>query len=1053
MSKPAFVYSPHWYKAVTLQERAKTLSTNNKLIEPGFADNAAWKRLAVWQKQAPFDKDNCFAQRLALDGLDETQLAYLISEPIEAVQDRFPQPPDWLTTLLEAFDASEKSFVLPPPLQQSVNETFLALIRPLLYQTCCQLESGIQMLINTFPTCPFDPATIVELLLDPLPDHLLPMLNPTLVMELHIARLQGKLTGQTSEERYQSFIYQLQQPEIALAILQESPVLAQQLVAHLKNWLDTRLEFLQRLCQDAETIHHTLATPEDLGVLVALNDAAGDRHRQGRQVMIAHFSSGLRLVYKPKSLKIDIHFQLLLNWINERCKRLSFQTIRVVDCETHGWIEFISNQSCTDEAEVQRYYERIGGYIALTYLLNGTDFHQENVIAAGEHPILIDLELLLQPMQYPPEEITCQNIVDETFRDSPLFTCIIPMKSQNQPKHAQMDVSGISGSKEQVKEAVLGLEGQGTDMMRFVRKTVPLKKDKNCCRLKGHPVDPLDYIDAIIDGFSEVYNCFHNYREELLAEDSPILRCAEDEIRILIRNSESYALILRQSFQPDELRDSLRREQCFDRLWHDIVEYPRLIEAVTHEIKSLHERDICLFNTQPNSYDCWSEYGALPNVLRRSGLDVVQQRLQKLGEHDYQKQTWFIRSALATLVTGDDYQQHAPVYSIPSEVKQISPVYLINMAEEIGKRLEETAIRQEGIVSWIGPDSLNQQHWFFDYSATDLHHGLPGIALFLAYIGAATGQDHYKSLAHIAVHTMFGEIATSDITTIGGFNGWGGVIYALSHLGALWQEPELLTQAEAFVAEVLTLIEQDVHLNVVSGAAGCIVSLISLYRVAPAQQTLQAAIICGDWLIEQIDSRPAHMDTSSAIGFAHGLSGMAWALLKLYEESGKHRFLMAAQAIFRQCDETVVGTQRENHLAGSWFQGVAGLGLAHLSRGNYLDDINNKETLAHLLKETTDTGFSHNHSLGTGDLGSLEFILQARTTIFGDEANKLLEQKTAVTWQSIKSNGLLCGVPFGIETPGLINGLAGIGYGLLRLAHPDTVPSVLCLEPPRSIGG
>jgi len=31
-----------------------------------------------------------------------------------------------------------------------------------------------------------------------------------------------------------------------------------------------------------------------------------------------------------------------------------------------------------------------------------------------------------------------------------------------------------------------------------------------------------------------------------------------------------------------------------------------------------------------------------------------------------------------------------------------------------------------------------------------------------------------------------------------------------------------------------------------------------------------------------------------------------------------------------------------------------------------------------------------------------------------------------------------------------MNGLAGIGYGLLRLVHPDRVPSVLVLDPPIS---
>jgi lantibiotic modifying enzyme len=35
-----------------------------------------------------------------------------------------------------------------------------------------------------------------------------------------------------------------------------------------------------------------------------------------------------------------------------------------------------------------------------------------------------------------------------------------------------------------------------------------------------------------------------------------------------------------------------------------------------------------------------------------------------------------------------------------------------------------------------------------------------------------------------------------------------------------------------------------------------------------------------------------------------------------------------------------------------------------------------------------------------------------------------------------------------IDSPGLMNGLAGIGYALLRLAEPERVPSVLTLAPP-----
>jgi len=50
---------------------------------------------------------------------------------------------------------------------------------------------------------------------------------------------------------------------------------------------------------------------------------------------------------------------------------------------------------------------------------------------------------------------------------------------------------------------------------------------------------------------------------------------------------------------------------------------------------------------------------------------------------------------------------------------------------------------------------------------------------------------------------------------------------------------------------------------------------------------------------------------------------------------------------------------------------------------------------------------------------------------------------------SIERDGWLCANPRRLESPGLMTGLTGIGYQLLRLARPETVPSVLTLEDPR----
>jgi lantibiotic modifying enzyme len=116
-----------------------------------------------------------------------------------------------------------------------------------------------------------------------------------------------------------------------------------------------------------------------------------------------------------------------------------------------------------------------------------------------------------------------------------------------------------------------------------------------------------------------------------------------------------------------------------------------------------------------------------------------------------------------------------------------------------------------------------------------------------------------------------------------------------------------------------------------------------------------------------------------------------------------------------------------------------------------LDDEQTRAEINIALETTLAQGFGRNHSLCHGDLGNLELLVYAGQRLdprWEAEAKRL----ASTILDDSQHHDWFCGVPLEVETPGLMTGLAGIGYELLRLAEPVRVPSVLVLEGPTRAG-
>ncbi|MBR8827891.1 MAG: type 2 lantipeptide synthetase LanM family protein [Gomphosphaeria aponina SAG 52.96 = DSM 107014] len=1030
-----------WYEGLTLRERTKLRPPNYQ----EFDQKKAERRLKKWRSQTPFNQDYYYEQRLLSDGLTNESFTYLLGEKAEALKKRASNPPDWLIALEKAFSQSAIAN------NSHDCSSLVEVVQPLIKQGFEKLQKGLDELSKSEEKIPFEPNTIKDILAKNLPNELLGMLNQTMALELNVARLQGLLAGETPEERFRSFVARLSQPEAMVNLLQEYPVLARQLVIFIEQWVNFNLEFLNHLVRDWSEICQIFSPETEPGVLVEIKDSQGDSHRGGRSVIIAKFSGGLELVYKPKSLTIDGHFQELLIWLNSKNSCLKFKTLKIIKGAGYGWVIRIKHSSCQTQGEVQGFYQRMGGYLALLYALEATDFHAENIIAASEYPMLIDLESLFQPHLGGNINEQKKLSAAEAMGDSVLRVGILPQKVWGNEAATGIDFSAIGATPEQIiPKKMRSLAAVGSDEMRITRKQMKLKGAENLPQLN---VNVLDYAEEIVKGFREVYHCLMKEKEELLGEKGLINKFATDEIRVILRSSATYALLLGESYHPDVLRNGLERDRLFDKLWVDVEHFPELAQVIPGEKEDLWCGDIPMFTTAVNSRDLVIRGNQrLTNFLAASGLELVKHRLQRLDEKDLERQIWFIKASLSTISIAEEPARWKG-YKVEQPEREFLAAEFMAAACEIGDRLELLALGNEEEATWIGLSLQGWENWQLTSLNWTLYDGLPGVILFLAYLGEISEEKRYTKLAQRAFNTLQFKLKKqkNQITNIGGFSGWGGIIYTLTHLATLWQQPQLLNLAIELVKSIEEMVKTDEYFDIISGAAGYIGSLLALNHCVAEELVKNTAIECGDRLLftaettkEGLYWQQQKVKNPQTTGFAHGAAGIAWALLQLGELTERESFYQAGVAAI---------AYERNKLSGDtknpiWCNGITGIGLARLAGLKYLNDSQTHAEINTAMEIILERGWGLNHSLCHGDLGNLELLLQAREILKEAKLEKQINYIAAMILESSQKNGWLCGTLLGVETPGLMIGLAGIGYGLLRLAQPQRVPNVLLLEPP-----
>ncbi len=1044
------------------------------------ADIAA-RRLAAWCVAAASGDWSLFARRLARDGLTLESVLTRLATARRAAGAPVPAWIDdaiWIEAALRKPGKDPAAHEKPDRLER---RAFDSLFAALIEQAEARLWSGVEERVFTHLN-ENARATLRHALLTAVSS----LCAPALYERFTKARKEAAALRATNEPNtnatslYDCFIAGMRTGGVR-QLFEDKPVLLRLLAVTTRHWIDTTRELLLRLDADLGAIRRDILHTSALSPISAIEGGLSDPHNGGHSVQIIRFNDNTRVVYKPKDLRLDAAWHALVSRLNSAGAPFELRAARTLAREDYGWTEFIGHSGCDRTDGVRRFFRRGGAWLALFHLFAGSDMHQENMIAAADHPVPIDLEMILQATteenRSHEAESEAFEAAMETIANSVMMVGLLPAYGKS-PENKIFAVGGVTSG--WTGAANLTWNDINSDKMRPARAKQAGGSLPNLPHIGGQYAKFGDHIDDFIVGFKD-YSSFLIRLNRDAPQGDLFANFVGLAVRKVIRPTRFYYMLLQRlknhrtmddgivwSAQADFLARLADWEKNTDLLWP-------LQRSERHALLQL---NVPHFVSPSDSYEIADAAGASVRTGAMPGVGRARTRLKSFDDRDLAWQIAVIRQNTATVTRAGGSMAAVEARKLTHSSAAAAPPREIFVAEagNIAAELARYAVRRGPGAAWIGLD------WLGDSEVAqlvtlgpDLYNGTSGIAIFLAAYASAAGDTVSRDLALAAVAHLRKNLKSRNAARIarslgiGGGCGVGSIVYALALMAHFLHDRDLLADAHAAAALFTDdLIDADTLLDVLGGSAGAILALLRLHRDSQSADVLMRAIKCGEHLLAQPrvgpDGRrswvPQGIGDKPLNGMSHGAAGFAYALACLAAATGREDFAEAAAECVA-LEDSRFDSKHSNwpDLRGvepafpcQWCHGAPGIGLARIGmvkRGSWNGA---PRQLAEKLLSTdvrkavvgVEGGWpNHVDTMCCGTLGSIEFLCEAARPLGRDDLRDLAGRRMFAVVESAAASG---DYRFNVGARqfnlGLFRGLAGVGYTCLRQANPS-FPNVL----------
>jgi type 2 lantibiotic biosynthesis protein LanM len=884
-------------------------------------------------------------------------------------------------------------------------------------------------------------------------------LSRLFLIELHALRLAGgpgQESGAADTATWAAYIERAAEEDYFAGLAERYPAAAPRVAAVARLSVAATARFASRLAADRDLLGTVLDGPA--GAVRAVSFGAGDPHRGGQTVTRVDLDGGT-VMYKPRPSTIDAALGSLLDDLfrafpDPPAPGERIRVPRTVVRDGYGWAEFVRHRYCADDRELTAFYRNIGHWLGVLRFTGGTDMHAENMIAAGPVPVVVDAETLFdRPSPFPPSgRGDAVDTAAAAIRRTVLRTGLLPVRAGGYALGG-VDISGagaLPGQQPRVPSPVIAGGGTGGAHLAVDLVTMPVA---------GNHPSPAPVLSAywgrVLDGFREM----SAHLRTLGGREVALLRRFEGvEARRILRPTQAYADIGRMLWHPASLHDeaaAVARARDILRRNADVLPgAPTGAAAIDAEIADLLAGDIPLSGFTVDS----AAVEAMVADWRTADLPLEESVIQDALVGAYLNERSLpprVRVPAVAPHAGDRERRRR------------------ELAARMVRQLCDGAVRgDDATVTWISP-VFTPAGWSIRVLPADLYTGQGGVTLALAEYLAETRAgraDEVPGVAEMYAGALRVLTATEDRTPTpspGAFSGAASQVWTWLALHRVLGEDWMLTRAaeRAVPLDGGPLVTEDLEVDLLNGAAGAVVPLLGLAAATGQDRWLAAAAGVGRRLsaLATIDPSGARWTTrlnpEGIGGFAHGATGVGWALARLAlseagtaaERRGWAHLAGLAFAYQESLYRPEAGNWQDVRIGSaedfftSWCHGSAGIGIAMLDLYHRTGDPARLDAARRAARACAAEGFGWSHTLCHGDLGLWEMLDAIRTA---DPAWDGPDRDTidAELLTGLEQRGPVGGLAREAFSPSLMSGLSGVIHALLRMHPAAALPAPLLLD-------